>query len=662
MLLIAAAALAVVQLGLPVPNPDRHGPWILLAGVSLCALCVGLRVDVPWLARIGASSYVIYLFHVFFTAASRIALAKAGLTLLPLQIVAGVALGVAAPMLVEHWAARCGAARLLLLGQSFRAAASEDSRELRPARRQRGSADADRPGPALDPRRGLPSIGGAPCAPGCWPPCSPRARCPRSRPMLRPAHLGANLPAISDWSATPVYVNLVHQARRFGTPDAPWDENAVLGSDGWPVGDFGIFLSTAQAGVAGTGGTYKVSFTGRANVAPVASAGASIANQAYDAHADRTTLDLVVDTGAPSGGNQLALKFTGTQGGIRNLKVIRPGYDPDDPPLFTSSFIDHIARFRTVRFMDWLRTNDNNGDARWASRPTPERVPYASPLGVPWEHVVALANRTGQDIWINIPLRADDDYVENLARLLKSTLNPGSRVYVEYSNELWNPGFAQFGGNLELARAEVEADPASALAFDKASRTYTVADPNVLAFRRIAKRLKEIADIFAGVFGAPAMLTRIRPVLAAQVVQPHVARIGLDFIRDTYGPPAHYFHALASAPYFNLGAQQTVDGLTAGRGAGRAGALGVRGAGGQLLRGQPRARDLARPRVARLRGRVGHLRRPGASRRRPPRTSTRAWKRCASATCTTGTRPAAGCSCGTPPAPDAGTTRTAPGS
>ena len=119
-LLIAAAALAVVQLGLPVPNPDRHSPWILLAGVSLCALCVGIRVEVAWLARIGASSYAIYLFHVFFTAASRIALAKAGLTILPLQIVAGVAFGIAAPMLVEHWAARISAARLLLLGQGFR--------------------------------------------------------------------------------------------------------------------------------------------------------------------------------------------------------------------------------------------------------------------------------------------------------------------------------------------------------------------------------------------------------------------------------------------------------------------------------------------------------------------------------------------------------------
>jgi hypothetical protein len=84
----------------------------------------------------------------------------------------------------------------------------------------------------------------------------------------------------------------------------------------------------------------------------------------------------------------------------------------------------------------------------------------------------------------------------------------------------------------------------------------------VLAFRRSANRLKEIGDIFADVFGARAVPTRIRPVLAAQVVQPHVARIGLDFIRDTYGPPGRYFHALASAPYFNLGAQQTVDGLT----------------------------------------------------------------------------------------------------
>jgi peptidoglycan/LPS O-acetylase OafA/YrhL len=120
-LLIAAGALAIAQLGTPVPNPDRHTPWFLLAGISLCALCAGLRFEAPWLARIGTSSYTIYLFHVFFTAAARIVLDRAGLTPLPLQIVAGLAAGLLAPMLIERWAQRSAGLRLLLLGQPFRA-------------------------------------------------------------------------------------------------------------------------------------------------------------------------------------------------------------------------------------------------------------------------------------------------------------------------------------------------------------------------------------------------------------------------------------------------------------------------------------------------------------------------------------------------------------
>jgi len=362
--------------------------------------------------------------------------------------------------------------------------------------------------------------------------------------------LGANLPLISDYSYTPVYADLVHQARRFGPPEHPWGgaaDTVELGSDGWPVGDFGLML-LAQPGLPGI---YKLSFTGQAEVALVASSDTSLANLRYDAAQNRTTADVL----RGSAGENMVLTFSHTGPGIKALKVVRPGYDAQNPPLFTTEFLQHIGRFQTLRFMDWLRTN-NSQVSTWADRST-ESTHYAAASGVPWEHIIALANQTRKDIWINIPARADDDYVYQLATLLKSRLNAGSKIYVEYSNEVWNGSFSQFGINRDLAWQALQANAGAVLAYDGST------DLNILGMRRVAQRGKEISDIFRAVYGDAAMLTTVRPVLASQVVQPYVARVGLDFINAVYGPPARYFHALAGAPYFNLGPQQQTDGLTA---------------------------------------------------------------------------------------------------
>ena len=365
-----------------------------------------------------------------------------------------------------------------------------------------------------------------------------------------PTHLGANLQMIQDWSFTPVYVDLMHQARKFGSPQTPWDEVATLGSDGWPAGDFGALLLIGATKYAGNAGIYKLSFTGKAKVAGVASS-AKVINLSYDAGANRSSADVSMAANE----DQLMLAFTETGPGIKNVKVIRPGYDALNPPLFTTPFLNHIVRFKTLRFMDWLRTN-NNPATSWDTRASPERTHYASNAGVPWEHIIALANQTGQDIWINIPVSADDDYVLQLAKLLKSSLNADSKIYIEYSNEIWNGGFGQYNTNRALAVAQVQVNPASTLTYDGQST------PALLAFRHVAKRLKEFSDIFRNVYGDAAMMRTIRPVLGFQVVQAMTAKLGLDFIAAVYGPPAHYFYAIAGAPYFDLGDQQTVDGLT----------------------------------------------------------------------------------------------------
>lgn len=372
-------------------------------------------------------------------------------------------------------------------------------------------------------------------------------------------YVGANMPNITDYSYTPVYVDLVNQGRPFGHPDHPWGgetDRTTLGSDGWPTGDFGIFLMTRF----GLEGVYKGSFIGKADIHLIGSVNTSIANRAYDPVTNRTTFDVV--RGAAPGVANMTLSFRNTQldassakgSGIKDLKVIRPGYDPINPPLFTNEFLQHIDRFKVLRFMEWTRTN-NNLVSDWATRASPSTHTMSS-AGVPWEHVISLANQTRKDVWINIPVSATDEYVKKLAQLLKDTLNHESKIYVEYSNELWNSQFWQFRKNMDLATAEVYNNPNSALTYDGNRDYYT------LGFRRIANRGKEISDIFRGVYGDAGMMSIVRPVFSGQVVQPSIAHAGLQFIEAVYGPPSRYFYAYAGAPYFNLGKLQQFDGLS----------------------------------------------------------------------------------------------------
>ncbi len=57
--------------------------------------------------------------------------------------------------------------------------------------------------------------------------------------------------------------------------------------------------------------------------------------------------------------------------------------------------------------------------------------------------MVRLCNQLGADMWICVPHSASSDYIRNMAGLVKNTLSPNRRVYVEYSNEIWNWMFGQ---------------------------------------------------------------------------------------------------------------------------------------------------------------------------------------------------------------------------
>ncbi|MBB2487059.1 acyltransferase [Mitsuaria sp. WAJ17] len=101
----------------PVPDPDRRTLAMLLLGLALCLLLVRWSPQQPALARIGRHAMPIYLFHAFFTAATRIVVGG-GLGLpTPLLLPLILAAGIAGPLLLERGIARLPWLRLALLGQ-----------------------------------------------------------------------------------------------------------------------------------------------------------------------------------------------------------------------------------------------------------------------------------------------------------------------------------------------------------------------------------------------------------------------------------------------------------------------------------------------------------------------------------------------------------------
>jgi len=352
----------------------------------------------------------------------------------------------------------------------------------------------------------------------------------------QPKELGVNLEQVSDWNRSWMVADVMKQARRWGSVGAPWDESSPVDAQGWPTRDAAVVLMTGDF-PADIAGTYKLSFTGNASLAPIASS-FTVENQVYDAATNTTTADLVVDDQL----SQMMISFVGQPGGVKNVRVMRPGHTDEQ---FTQEFLKRLEPFSVLRFMDYSNTN-NNLESRWSDRLLPSYATQQSPhQGASWEYAIDLCNTAGKDAWINVPDQANDDYVLNLATLLRDRLRPELKVYVEWSNEIWNDMFGQTQRNYAATIAEVAAG-GSLLNDDGETNQY------FLAWRRIARRGKEISDIFRGVFGDDAMMTRVRPVLASQLYRIVVLTQGLQFIERHYGPPSRYFYAASETNYFGI--------------------------------------------------------------------------------------------------------------
>jgi hypothetical protein len=370
--------------------------------------------------------------------------------------------------------------------------------------------------------------------------------------------------AISCFAQNPLGVNITDEGAftDIVKHSARYVNVNTFDSSGWPAADFEMVLMDKRPVAEWSGtiddpeqyridisGTYLGQFTGKADISLWGS-GATISGVQYDSILNKTVFRITVPAANGANYGILYLTFRNTRHtlqsvnntGISGLRIMRPGYDPATAPTFTREYINLLksADFTAYRFYTvqniWTCEPAWPAITSWNKRKNKSDAAQTDMGNINgkkdgwcWEYIIELSNILKKDIWINIPISCDSNYVHNLAQMLLKELDPAINIYVENSNECWAPA-QETHGPYNKAQADFYG-----ISFDQ----------------NYARRTVELSRWFSNIFGAEQIHKRFRIVLGAQHAWGGRSDTHLEYIKNTFGPPSQYIYALCPAIYFN---------------------------------------------------------------------------------------------------------------
>ena len=301
--------------------------------------------------------------------------------------------------------------------------------------------------------------------------------------------IGMNLAGVTYWSREWAFTDL------------------MLMSDAWRDNGRGYIY---KAGYAPPGqyictwmGSGSIQFSGDATAAPTGSNGADVTITSGDQGIDMQK-----------------------QGDVSSVTLMQRAYETRVSP-FHPAFLKSLEPCSVLRFMDWAGTN-NSTLRSWSDRPRKGQQTQTQGHGVAIEYMIQLCNELDADAWYCMPHMADDDYIRKHAELVKDRLHKDAKVYIEYSNEVWNSQFKQH----DYIRGRGD------------GKTYSPA-----FFDAWAERCRNTFDIWTQVFGDEAD-TRLVRVAAVHLQNPWVGEQLLPRLNGK-------FDAVAPSAYFGVSHKQT---------------------------------------------------------------------------------------------------------
>jgi hypothetical protein len=418
---------------------------------------------------------------------------------------------------------------------------------------------------------------------------------PPPPPPSNKIKLGVNIEAVAFFTKNDAFNNMMRQAGWNG--GNVW-ETDTRDADGWPTGTSNRIVLRQSLNIQP--GVYKVEFKSTASGATASITGCSMSNRVSTATtggAYLITYDATYTTG------DMVFSYANSPGGIRDLKVNHPGHAADE--VLNREFVARANWFSGIRFYQSQGEEgygvNVNMDRFWSDRRKPTFATWCAHNsmnnGIPYEGMIQMCNALNVDCYVNVPYLAvaetgvagegvgdgkvsTDDYLTKMAQVFKygsdganpytstqanpvwAPLKPGLKVYVEFSNELWN-GSYPYNRDKNWTQAAANREIGNGNPYGYRSSGTSGYQPSA---SRTGRMIMKVSDVWRTVYGNE-MGNTVRIVSSGFTGDDYTSQV-LNYISDRRGsnPVNYYVYAFAVAPYFNQNsgtATQIIDAMAA---------------------------------------------------------------------------------------------------